>query len=110
MKRRKDNVTVLVTYPAPVDEMLALARLNQLRLRAAIMEREFVFARFTGLTRAETKEEFFGFTPVHIAAIRSRRKDGIDTGPFFCLHDGRTFDNAGRPQELDWVPFDATKH
>jgi hypothetical protein len=74
------------------------------------MEREFTMAKLLGLTEAGTKEEFFGFTPVDIAAIRSRRKDGIDIGPFFCLQDGRVLDNRAQPHELDWVPFDATKH
>lgn len=73
------------------------------------MEKEFLFYRAVGTTRADTKEQFFGFTAEEVAELH-QHKQGFGRAVFFRLKDDRVFDSAAQPHEPDRTLYDATTH
>ena len=73
------------------------------------MEREFLHYKAAGMTCADTKEDFFGFSAADVAEVH-RHKQGYGRENFFRLKDDRVFDSAAQPHEPDRALYDTTTH
>jgi hypothetical protein len=73
------------------------------------MDKYFRLSHRMGLTRAASAEGFYGFRRNDVARLHFH-KQGLGSGLFFRLHDGRVFDVQARPHDPDPSWYDATTH
>src|SRR5260370_41088690 len=64
------------------------------------MREHFQALRSKGRTDVRTPEEFYGFTPKHVAEIHFH-KQGFGRGVWYRLKDGRVIDALGKLSERD---------
>jgi hypothetical protein len=74
-----------------------------------LMNKFYRLAKAQGHTCAESAQEFFGFHYNHVVGLYYQR-NGHHSGFFFCLHDGRVFDEQARPHDPDASGYDKTTH
>ena len=74
-----------------------------------IMEKHFRVRKELGLTQAESKEEYFGFSYREVVLVHGH-KQGLGAGLFFRLVDNRVIDVTGQPHDPNPVWYDATTH
>jgi len=73
-----------------------------------VMEQLFRVNKVLNLTSAPTKEAFFGFSCGEVRTLYFQKRDRSGAGFYFCLHDGRVFDAAGRIHESDPALYEGT--
>ena len=94
-----DPVEVSETY-----EMQVLQRCCEEK-----MQHWFLVSKGLGITKARTKEEFYGFRAGDIVRTHWWLA-GFGGSLFFRLRDGRVFDSTGRPHNPDPAMYDQTIH
>lgn len=94
---------------APIEEADTLAHAVLVESCAFTMEKWFLMNKCLGLTKAGSKEEFYGFRAADIADVHCRLV-GICEVLFFRIRDGRVFDCMAREHDPDPMLYDQTIH